>query len=78
MDHYEDRKERREDKSDSRRDDYSRKEKDYDSHSHSHKGYGNKEGRSKHPWPTDEGGRSYRESKKQLEMDLESLLMNYY
>lgn len=63
MDHYEERKERREDKSDSRRDDYSRKEKDYDSHSHSHKGYGNKEGRSKHPWPTDEGGRSYRESK---------------
>lgn len=65
MDHYEERKERREDKSDSRRDDYSRKEKDYDSHSHSHshKGYGNKEGRSKHPWPTDEGGLSYRESK---------------
>lgn len=65
--HYEERKERREDKSDHRRDDYSRKEKDYDSHSHSHshshKGYGNKEGRSKHPWPTDEGGRSYRESK---------------
>lgn len=59
-DHFESRKERREDKSESRRDDYGRKDRDYDSH----RSYSNKEGRSnKHPWPTDEGTRSYKESK---------------
>ncbi|XP_078324244.1 uncharacterized protein LOC111125384 isoform X5 [Crassostrea virginica] len=59
-DHFESRKERREDKSESRRDDYGRKDREYDSH----RSYSNKEGRSnKHPWPTDEGTRSYKEKR---------------
>lgn len=63
--YYEERKERREDKSDYRRDDYSRKEKDYDFYFYFYfyKGYGNKEGRFKYLWFIDEGGRFYRESK---------------